>query len=111
MTFSFTMKSSIVTVSSAALQGWPAVILNDQLHIRFYVPLPTPTSPTAATPAAPPIAIQTPQQQVLDKLMYVTRLKPDLAKQCLDENAWSYDKAVTAFLSLQVSVIRSSNVN
>lgn len=52
----------LLTFFRAALQGWPATILNDILHIRTYSPLPSVQSEVASTPVQvrSPVAPATP---------------------------------------------------
>eukprot|EP01114_Cavostelium_apophysatum_P016533 TRINITY_DN4725_c0_g1_i1.p1 TRINITY_DN4725_c0_g1~~TRINITY_DN4725_c0_g1_i1.p1 ORF type:complete len:612 (+),score=142.05 TRINITY_DN4725_c0_g1_i1:148-1983(+) len=105
--------------STAATQGWPAVILNEQLHVRDHetqMPAPSPPNSGPNVPGSPasnivanPITsppvlnptLEPMKQQMVEKLMLATKLKPMFAKQCLDENGWNFDKAVEVFMTLQ----------
>ncbi|KAI6659191.1 Nuclear RNA export factor 1-like [Oopsacas minuta] len=42
-----------------------------------------------------------PKEQMIQKLCQDTRLKPDWANKCLEQNEWSYDNALEAFKILQ----------
>jgi len=94
--------------SPAAVQGRPVIIMNDQLHVRHYAPLPpiaatttTTTTTTTTSTTATILPAPSPQLQLIEKLSFITRLKPDYARQCLEQNLWSYDKALEAFMSLK----------
>jgi hypothetical protein len=131
--------------SGAMLQGWPVIVLNDQLCVR-----PAPQrrnfTPVAAAAVAAPITVlpttqvalgpavsqsfgmQLPQSltfgrpfaaaaaaaaaattaasttlapDALQKLVYVTSLKPQFAQQILDATGWNYEAAVQQFLNLK----------
>jgi hypothetical protein len=63
---------------------------------------PTPTPAPNPTPV--PQATGSEQEMMVQKFTFDTRLKPDFAKQCLEQNAWSYEKAMEAFTTLKVSI-------
>lgn len=130
--------------SPAAQQGWPAVILNDHLHIHNYAgklppvsqdqPVaasaapqvnlqPQPTQPpfSTALPLNPTLSMQPPNailptpnltvlpthspqathSDLLQKLIQETKLKPQFAQQCLEQNSWNYEQSLEAVRTLQ----------
>lgn len=88
-------------------EGWPAVILNDQLNVRNCTAASTAPSTMSATPAtstASPIPTESfgfDQNKLLDKFRFITGMKMNFAKDCLEKNGWDYDKAVQNFYQLQ----------
>eukprot|EP01119_Soliformovum_irregulare_P006629 TRINITY_DN1883_c2_g1_i1.p1 TRINITY_DN1883_c2_g1~~TRINITY_DN1883_c2_g1_i1.p1 ORF type:complete len:514 (-),score=143.55 TRINITY_DN1883_c2_g1_i1:108-1649(-) len=91
--------------SAAAAAGWGATVLSDQLNIRSYLGhLPHVTGSAApAVPAAPAVTPQNPdatKEQMVNQLMQATKLKAEFAQQCLNDNAWQFDKAMQAFQGL-----------
>jgi nuclear RNA export factor len=89
--------------SEALAAGWPAMIVNDQLHIRNYI-APTSKLPggagaaglgTLAMGAAPTMGAM--QTQLIEKLMMTTKLRATFARQCLESVNWNYDAAVQQF--------------
>eukprot|EP01133_Synstelium_polycarpum_P001532 gene1532-1789_t len=84
--------------SESANNGWEAVILSEQLHIRPYVrfprlePLGTPSAaPVAAAPLDPS------HQEALVKFMAMTSLKDQFALECLGTSGWDFNAALTTF--------------
>lgn len=128
--------------SGAMLQGWPVIVLNDQLCVRpapqrrNFTPVATaaaaapitvlPTTQVALGPAvSQSFGMQLPQSltfgrpfaaaaaaattaasttlspDALQKLVYVTSLKPQFAQQILDATGWNYEAALQQFLNLK----------
>jgi nuclear RNA export factor len=129
--------------SGAMLQGWPVIVLNDQLCVRpapqrrHFTPVATgaaagaaitvlPTTQVALGPAvSQSFGMQLPQSltfgrpfaaaaaaattaasttlspDALQKLIYVTSLKPQFAQQILDATGWNYEAALQQFLNLK----------
>eukprot|EP01135_Chromosphaera_perkinsii_P001575 Nk52_evm45s207 gene=Nk52_evmTU45s207 len=75
--------------SPAALNGWPATIVNDQLHITS---VPNTTSSTSSSSS---------QTSLIKKLSMETGMTLDFSQQCLQNNSWDYDTAKADFLNLK----------
>lgn len=109
--------------SAAAMKGWPCVILTDQLTVRGYCsPLAWSTtttinSSTHPNPVHVPSAILPPnlttnlgagknesitleQNELVKRLMDLTKLNPTFAIDCLTQNHWDLDLSIKNFHEL-----------
>lgn len=85
--------------SEAAAAGWPAIVVNDQLHIRnFIAPSTKPQSGPSSSSSGGSGNIE---NQLIEQLMNATRLKAFAARQCLESASWNYDSAMAQFWSAQ----------
>jgi len=89
--------------SEAAKNGWEAIILNEQLHVRPYVRFPRLEKEGCAAPAPVPVSAPDAQTQdtLVQQLSIVTSLKPEFAQECLANNQWDLTKAMDNFKLLK----------
>ncbi|GAM21305.1 hypothetical protein SAMD00019534_044800 [Acytostelium subglobosum LB1] len=89
--------------SEAAKQGWEAVILNEQLHIRPYVRFPRLEPLEAAPVSVPtPVAAATPDQdQLIKQFVSMTSLKDEFALECLVHSGWDINNAMSTLQALK----------
>ncbi|KAH9456385.1 hypothetical protein Pst134EB_012581 [Puccinia striiformis f. sp. tritici] len=104
--------------SAAALKGWPCVILTDQLTVRGYsspqawsttAPLPQTTIPNSvpilasslptptSTVSAQPELTSEQKNQLVQKLMDLTKLNMNFTIDCLTQNHWDLDNSIKNF--------------
>ncbi|EFA80599.1 hypothetical protein PPL_06538 [Heterostelium album PN500] len=95
--------------SDSAKQGWEAVILNEQLHIRPYVRFPrlatdaVPPTPNTVTPA--PTQLAAPEKELLlQQFKNMTSLKDEFAIECLDKSGWDLNNATQTFQTFNLSI-------
>eukprot|EP01105_Mastigella_eilhardi_P026161 TRINITY_DN7418_c0_g1_i1.p1 TRINITY_DN7418_c0_g1~~TRINITY_DN7418_c0_g1_i1.p1 ORF type:complete len:576 (+),score=181.92 TRINITY_DN7418_c0_g1_i1:40-1767(+) len=98
---------------SARSEGWPGVIVNDQLQL-FDAPLqfaqlqpqqpPTPaTSPQPPAVASPSPSVPQSHLVMAERLVQETRLQAQYAVQCLEAAGWNYDAALVSFQQKQAA--------
>lgn len=92
--------------SEAASNGWPAMIVNDQLHLRNYIiPASKLHGAIAASAASTSSSMGSMgsmgilQSQMIEKLMVTTKLRPQFARQCLEGVQYNYEAALQQFWS------------
>eukprot|EP01112_Ceratiomyxa_fruticulosa_P012465 TRINITY_DN3453_c0_g1_i4.p1 TRINITY_DN3453_c0_g1~~TRINITY_DN3453_c0_g1_i4.p1 ORF type:complete len:564 (+),score=108.41 TRINITY_DN3453_c0_g1_i4:333-2024(+) len=104
--------------SSALVNGFQAVIINDILHVTIAKKHPivnnsvntsttTVTIPTIAGPSSSPIPV-TPnniliQQQMVIRFSEQTGMNLTFSEQCLTSNQWDYDKSLINFNELKLA--------
>ncbi|KAF2356615.1 Nuclear RNA export factor Tap RNA-binding domain [Trinorchestia longiramus] len=89
-------------------------IANEQIHVtlasydQIKEAFKTKTAAAAAGPSTAPVAAVVssgglePQQLVLvEKFSAISKMLPEYSKQCLEQNAWDFEKAGTLFLQLK----------
>jgi len=83
---------SFLLLSNSSTTSLPAVILNHQMHIRNYTPLPRiQQSPKEIN-----------MEQIFHDFVLATKLKPEFAKRCLDSVGWDSEKAMQAFREAEI---------
>ena len=75
--------------------------MNEQLHIRLYNALPAVDNTPVVATTTTTTTTTTDTNGMVEKLVMATKLKPEFAKQCLEQNAWNYEKSMEAFVQLQ----------
>lgn len=87
--------------SPAGIAGWPATIMNEQLH--FGKGRIESGSAGGAPVTSSPQSGMSAQQVLVVQFMQHTRLKQEVAVQCLESNGWDGAKAMTDFTALNAA--------
>jgi nuclear RNA export factor len=105
------------SASKAAQMGWPAVIVNEMYNVKAYLGVAKPAeqpqtaapimpaAPTtlAATSLAPQQGLDVMQKSLVEKLMFITKLKQFFAVQCLEQVKWNYEAALNLYYEAEKS--------
>lgn len=106
LTFSFDRVLLLIGAMDKS-KGWPALIINDQLHIRPEIQIDlqqfVQKEQAQATPLKGDLVPQEDKVKMLQiqQLINETNMKPEYAKKCLEDNGWDYRVALERFKQLK----------
>eukprot|EP00039_Didymoeca_costata_P012379 m.178024 g.178024 ORF g.178024 m.178024 type:complete len:577 (-) comp15464_c0_seq7:2058-3788(-) len=112
------MLTPAVAGSPAAMAGWPATIVNEQLHLGPSGGQLQPGAPKSASrllanatkeaiktvvASSAPVGVPPNADALTQQFIMQTRLAPQFAQQCLQSNGWNLERAMADFQTLQAS--------